>query len=446
MGSTRSLSWLNRRCVVWVGVPALLASGCTLAASAQNQLQGGRTDRSTSQPSTVTPSLTTPAFHKPLSGRPATSNPPTLSTSTQPAPPKAPTTSPSPAASAVLAASGTRLTLGGVPYRDVGVNAYEIATYWGINSGCGSMLTDYQLDQFFASLPVHSLIRFWAWQGSMAINVHTGQLDWRPLDRVVNAAATHNDLLIVSLASPDGSCDDDHWKDSSWYEGGFRSSYGPNLEGVTSIPYWSYVQQIVSRYAGSPAIGMWEPMSEPEGSSCQDGYRGHGCEDHQTCVDEAAAASALRHFYDLVGQEIHTLDPRHLVEAGFVGSGQCGTSYRDFANVGASPGIDVLSYHEYYPPEEPLGGDQWNGLVFRSQQATAVGKPLIAGEMGVPSGTGAGCVTPAARESYLKAKISAQSNLGVAVFLLWNWEPTASVSCSFDMLPGDPALGLIGET
>ena len=446
MGSSRSLSWLNRRSLLGVGVTALLASGCTLTTSAQNQLQGGRTDQSISPASVVTPPLPNPAFQRAFSGRPATNNPPTPSTSTGPPALSVRTTSPSPPASAVLAASGTRLTFGGVPYRDVGVNAYEIATYWGINSGCGSMLTDSQLDQFFASLPDHSLVRFWAWQGSMAINVHTGQLDWSPLDRVFNAAARHDDLLIVSLASPDGSCDDDHWKDSSWYEGGFFSSYGPNLEGVSSIPYWSYVQDIVSRYARSPAIGMWEPISEPEGSSCEAGYRGHDCEAHRTCIDEAVAASALRHFYDVVGQEIHTLDPRHLVEAGFVGSGQCGTSYRDFANVGASSGVDVLSYHEYYPPGEPLGGDKWNGLVFRAQQATALRKPLIAGEMGVPSGTGPGCVTPAARESDLKAKITAQSDLGVAAFLLWNWEPSPSVSCSFDTLPNDPSLTLLGGT
>ena len=33
----------------------------------------------------------------------------------------------------------------------------------------------------------------------------------------------------------------------------------------------------------------------------------------------------------------------------------------DYQYVSASPGIDVLSYHDYYGPAA-LGGDQWNGL------------------------------------------------------------------------------------
>ena len=57
-----------------------------------------------------------------------------------------------------------------------------------------------ELNGFFASIPPHSLVRTWAWQGSMAINYRTKQLDWGPLDRVFRAAAMHHDFLLVSLA------------------------------------------------------------------------------------------------------------------------------------------------------------------------------------------------------------------------------------------------------
>ena len=94
------------------------------------------------------------------------------------------------------------------------------------------------------------------------------------------------------------------------------------------------------------------------------------------------AASALRYFFDTVGAEIHALDPKHLVESGLLGGGQCGTQGSDYQYVSASPGIDVLSYHDYYGPAA-LGGDQWNGLAVRFAQMAALGKPIIAGEVGL---------------------------------------------------------------
>ena len=53
--------------------------------------------------------------------------------------------------------------------------------------------------------------------------------------------------------------------------------------------------------------------------------------------NESVAAAALRHFFDVVGEEIHTLDPNHLVENGFLGGGQCGTESSDYQYVSASP-------------------------------------------------------------------------------------------------------------
>ena len=93
----------------------------------------------------------------------------------------------------------------------------------------------------------------------------------------------------------------------------------------------------------------------------------------------------LEYFFTTVGAQIHHLDPEHLVEAGFLGSGQCGTVWNDYQRVGASSGIDVLSVHDYYGTA-PLGGDQWNGLAERFAQAKALDKPIITGEVGIEAG------------------------------------------------------------
>ena len=69
-----------------------------------------------------------------------------------------------------------------------------------------------------------------------------------------------------------------------------------------------------------------------------------------------------------------------------MGGGECGAAGSDYEYVSASPGVDVLSYHDYYVGA-PMGGDQWNGIAIRIAQAVALDKPIIAGEMGLDAGT-----------------------------------------------------------
>jgi hypothetical protein len=346
-----------------------------------------------------------------------------------------------------IQASGRNLVLDGQAYRFVGVNAYEIATDWGTNAGCGAMLSDSQLNAFFASLRPDSLVRIWAFQGSMAINVHTFQLDWAPLDRVFAAAAAHGQRLVVSLTDQGGTCDDEHWQDPSWYEGGFTDVFDDPTStggrGLTPMSYWAYLQAIVTRYRSSPALGMWEPISEPEASTCPSRYEPHDCSSHQTCPNESVAAHALRHFFDVVGGEIHALDPDHLVEDGMLGGGQCGTQGSDYEYVSASPGIDVLSYHDYYPGPERLGGDKWNGLAVRFRQAAALDKPIIAGEMGIRAGPA--CTSLRRRSREMTARIQAQMAAGSVGALLWDWMPEATSACTYDIVPGDPVLRAISS-
>ena len=404
------------------------------------------TDATPTTTSTTTPSTTTtPPAAANSSDRTATTVPAATPPSTPPVAPTTTTTDP-PTPAGVIGVSGGHLEIDGVPYTFLGVNAYEIGTEFGVNPGCGSQVSDAQLNELFSSLPPNSLVRIWAFQDAIATNVQTDQLDWAPLDRVFAAAAAHGQRLIVALTDQGGVCDGDHWQDPSWYEGGFmdvfNSPSNSDGSGHTPLSYWDYMQDVVNRYKNSPALGMWEPISEAEASTCDGNYYPGTCWGHTSCPDEAVAAAALRHFFDVVGAEIHTLDPNHLVESGLLGGGQCGTESGDYEYVSASPGIDVLSYHDYYVGAA-MGGDQWNGIGVRIAQAAALDKPIIAGEMGLDAGTAPGCMTLAARSAEIQAKIQAQMAAGTSGVLIWDWLPAPSSPCTTDTFPGDPLMAVI---
>jgi hypothetical protein len=147
----------------------------------------------------------------------------------------------------------------------------------------------------------------------------------------------------------------------------------------------------------------------------------------------------LQYFFTTVGAQIHSLDPNHLIEAGFLGGGECGTESHDYESVGASPGIDVLSVHDYYAA--PLGGDQWNGLAVRFAQAKALDKPIITGEVGIVAGIGqSGCDSLQQRASAMAAKMSAQFAAGDSAFLVWDWLTDPLGPCSLNTGPADNSL------
>lgn len=344
----------------------------------------------------------------------------------------------------VLTASGTSLILDGKPVQLTGVNAYELATAWGENAGCGPQVDPAAIDALFASLRPDSLVRIWARQGSMAINVHTHQLDWAPLDRVFSAAARYHQLLLVSIGDFGGGCDDGHVKDDAWYTGGYTQVFNPN--GLTPYSYADYVRLLVSRYKDSPALGMWEPINEPEAWECTSGYDAAGACTSALVCDEAKGAQSLRYFFDHIGAEIKAIDPQHLVESGVIGSGQCGAAGPDYLYVHESPGIDVGSYHDY-SDTTAMPGDQWNGLQVRLQQLASIGKPLIVGEVGIKANSGApGCLSFQQRADAMRAKMSAQFSAGVAAFLPWDWMPSAGSGCVYETIaPGDPIMSLLAS-
>jgi hypothetical protein len=251
----------------------------------------------------------------------------------------------------------------------------------------------------------------------------------------------------MSLGSQDGSCDDGHWKDLPWYEGGYNNRFNDDGRGLAPVSYWSWTREVVQRYVGDPTIAMWEPVNEPEASDCPAGLRGWSCQGHQTCSTESAAAAALRAFFDTVGAEIQRADPAHLVESGAIGSGQCGMAGADYQYVHSSPGVDVASVHDYGSDTVALPGDQWNGEQERLTQAAALNKPIIAGEIGIrASDTASGCTSRARRSAELQNKVSAARSAGFSGTAVWDWmTPNApDGGCTYDLRPGDPFLSHLG--
>ncbi len=323
------------------------------------------------------------------------------------------------------------VTVGASPARPfVGLNAYELATDYGVNNGCGSDIHT-STDAFFASLPTGTVVRFWAMQPFATASANTpnpNSLTWGPLDNVFATAAKYGDKVIPVLGNEWGDCDGVNESPGvqlgqAFYSGGYTSntSEGP-------LPYWQWVKDIVARYASSPAVYAWEPINEP-----------------QVCdVTEAQGTTDLTSFFTAVGGEIHALAPGAKVESGFLGTGNCGLKNGDYQTVGASPGLDILTYHDYYAASAPVGGDQWNGIAVRVAQAKALGKPIINGEMGIEAGTSCSSISLTQRAADFSAKISAQSALGVTGFIFWDWYPGPTSSCVYENLQaGDPALALL---
>ena len=305
-----------------------------------------------------------------------------------------------PTGQAPITAQGQHLELNGQPYTFTGVNAYEIGTEVDVNPGCGGQESDAQLNQLFSSLPPNSLVRFWAFQDAIATNVHTDQLDWAPLDRVFAAAAAHGQRLIVALTDQGGVCDGDHWQDPSWFEGGFmdvfNSPSNSDGSGHTPLSYWDYMQDVVNRYKNSPALGMWEPISEARRHRVMaTTTRGHAG------VTPAVPTRPLRHSASALLRRGRQRDPYPRPEPSggerIMGGGQCGTAGSDYEYVSASPGVDVLSYHDYYVGA-PMGGDQWNGIGHAYRPGRGPGQADHRRRDGTRRWNIAGCMTLAARE------------------------------------------------
>ncbi|MBM7416234.1 MULTISPECIES: beta-mannosidase [Nocardiaceae] len=327
-----------------------------------------------------------------------------------------------PRTAARVAASADGLTLDGRPWWPSGFNAYQLATDWSVNQGCGAMV---DLDRYFAALPPRSVTRFDAFQ-ALAIDGTTGTLNFAPMDAVMDAARTHGQLVIPVLAAQDGACEDEQFKDRYWYAEGWRDV--ADARAVVSFEEW--VTRAVDRWRGDAALAAWEVVGEPEPGVC-----GESCDwTDRTCP--ADAASVLRRFVDDTGALVRSLDASTPITAGLTGGGQCGTQGDEYRDIAASPYVDIVQYHDYGADGVPLPGDRWNGLERRLVQASEMGKPLLVGEIGQNAGS---CSSLDHRVENIETKVAGQRAAGTAGFLLWAFVPDPRPGeCTFDIGYDDP--------
>lgn len=327
-----------------------------------------------------------------------------------------------------LGVSANTLTLDGKPWWPIGINAYQLATNWSINAGCGAQV---DLDSYFSRLQPHSLTRFDAYS-SFAVNKRTGQLDFTALDAVVRAAERHGQLLIAVLSSNEGSCEGGSFKDYAWYAGGWQAAV-PHGSPMT---FAAWLDTAVQRWGGSPALAGWTAVGEPEPSDCTD----RQCNwDRRYCHPDSA--SVLRAFYDATGARIHALDPGAPIFSGHAGGGQCGSAGDEFSYVSASPGVDVLEYH-FYESKDYLPGNAFDGLARRARQARTLNKPLLITEIGMEAGS---CESTDRREQVLRAAFTEMRKQGAAGAMFWSFVPDPRPrECTLDIGPADPLMKLVG--
>lgn len=308
-----------------------------------------------------------------------------------------------------VAADGLRLD--GQPWWPTGLNAYQLATDWGVNSGCGA---EVDLDAFFAAQPVGSLTRFNAFQ-NLAVNKHTGALDFTAVDAVFEAAERHRRMVIPVLAGQDGACDDDVFKQRDWYTGGWREKKGLPLS------HRDWVATAVQRWSGSRAIAAWEPVGEPEPSVCAHGECSLAS---RTCP--ADSAQVLRAWTDEVGRMIRRLDPGRLITAGVIGGHQCGIGGVGYGLLAESPFVDVLQYHDY------------DHAQLLPERLELVDKPILVAELGIDAGS---CRSTADRAEAVGARLDHYRELGAAGAMLWAFVPDPRPGeCRMDIGPDDPVL------
>ena len=327
-------------------------------------------------------------------------------------------------------ATANGLELDGSPWWPSGFNAYQLATDWSVNQGCGAMV---DLDSYFSSLEPNSLTRFNAFQ-RLAVNKFTGELDFGPMDAVFAAAEAHDQMVVPVFTGGDGACEDELFKGRSWYTSGWKTL----VPAGAPLRFDQWVTTAVNRWKSSPALAGWELVGEPETSLCGDS----ACSwQNRTCPSDSG--QILRNFFDQAGAKVRAADPSTPIWAGLLGGGQCGSAGGDYQLLGASPNVDVLEYHDYGADGVPLPGDVWNGLATHIVQAQAVGKPLVVAEIGQNAGS---CGTREDRVDDFETKIDGQRAAGTAGALFWAFVPDPrEQQCTFDIGPDDPAFDLVAE-
>ena len=328
--------------------------------------------------------------------------------------------------------SGTQLLSEGQPFRFTGINLYDANN----TAGCGGQYgSGAAFGDAIDEMGQPQVVRSWFFQ---SLATATGARDWTAFDHTLAVAQAKGVRIIATLGNQWLDCDGlngggGKYKNEAWYAGGYNVDVDPGM----IVSYRAWVAEIVARYRDNPTIMAWEILNEPEVRVAQNG----------ACA--SSAATLLNDFSSDIAALIKATDPNHLVSLGTIGGGQCGSDNANYATLHANPNIDLCSIHDYQHPNDPIAGDQFNGIAKRLEQCRAINKPIFVGEAGMQlPETGS---STAIRATRLTAKMAAEFRAGMVGYVLWNWAKPARVGLTVaddihDIGPGDPVLAALAAT
>lgn len=314
--------------------------------------------------------------------------------------------------------SGSNLLLEGEEFTFTGINVYNANS----DGTCGASLDMQQaIDEIG---PGSQVIRAWFFQD---LATDAGVRNWARFDNTLAIAEANGVKVIPVLANQWADCEQGlGFKDRAWYQDGYETEVDP--DGL--VAYRDWVEEIVTRYQGNSTVAFWQLINEAEIQDVQNG-------DCDTVTDPALT---LRSWADDVSTLVKSIDSNHLVSLGTIGGGQCGTQEDEYEFVHDLPNIDLCEYHDY-TPNEPLPGDEFNGLLVRLDQCDSLDKPLFVGEAGIKPDDVGGTLDD--RAEAFAAKLAAQFDAGIKGFLAWAYTGGPSTVDDYDIGTGDPTLDVL---
>jgi endo-1,4-beta-mannosidase len=277
---------------------------------------------------------------------------------------------------------GDQILRGGQPWWFLGYNSFV----W--SGDCGDddeKMTTTDVEDWFASMrhDGHGAVRLFFYDG------------WNTdrLDAALASAKRHNIYLTITLDDAIGGCGEND-KTATWFaDQGERDTFQNHME------------TLLTRYRGNTTIAWFEYFNEPD---YEDG--------------------ALRTFYDQMGAAADRIDPDRLFSSGTVAPYWV-DGEDNFADIHASPGVDIASLHEYDQNEIESN----HGPRVRNNSN---GKPVIVGEFGIEACDQDDFTNRAERAA---AKAEAYTGIdGYAGAFMWAWQPGGG-GCELGNLDADQA-------